>query len=211
MEVRACYAVARRERQTRFVAARVARRLGALLTACARRRGAQAARPVVVQGAMDVEIRTLAAALQHADRRARRRLDVLARHDRRLSGRRLENAEGHGERGGRHRARRRALSPGRRSSIRAPPAATRRTCTSPTSCSARSRSTSARSRPAFARAARGSDHRRMDAARPDAQRGQRRQDPSARTMRRFAGRRGSAGGRAQRPRPLHEAATSSTA
>src|SRR3954469_24839846 len=63
MEVRACYAVApvNAKRVSSLVAAAA---LGALLTACTS--GEAARPPVVVQGAMDVEIRALAASLQGA-------------------------------------------------------------------------------------------------------------------------------------------------
>ena len=82
--------------------------------------------------------RTLVAALEHATRGARRRLDVLARHDRRLSGRRLEDAQGHGERRGGDGARRRTV-PSRSAIINQGTAGGHdaRRCTSSTSCSAR--------------------------------------------------------------------------
>ena len=92
-----------------------------LLAACATR---DAARPIVVQGAMDVEIRKLAGAIQNATEEHVGGLDVLARHGRRLSGGDLQDPEGHGERRRGDRARRRTFSSDRRSSIRARPAVT---------------------------------------------------------------------------------------
>ena len=61
MDVRACYAFARvnTKRASTLIAAAAA---AALLAACATR---EPARPIVVQGAMDVEIRKLAGALDH--------------------------------------------------------------------------------------------------------------------------------------------------
>ena len=154
-----------------------------LLTACAAR---EAPRPIVVQGAMDVEIRKLAGAIQNAHRRARQRLDVLARHDRRLSRRDLQDPQGHGERGGRHRDRRRALpsdrdhQPGHRGRPR------RRACTSTTSCSARHAVNLGSFKTGFRAGGRGSDMAEwnpLDLMRSD---GSAAQDPNARTMRRFA-------------------------
>jgi adenosylhomocysteine nucleosidase len=64
MEVRACYAVAP-VNATRVSSPLVAAVLGTLLTACTAGTAAGPG-PVVVQGAMDVEIKTLAASLQRA-------------------------------------------------------------------------------------------------------------------------------------------------
>ena len=121
-----------RASMTRLIAAAVA---AVLVIGCGAR---AAAPPLVVQGAMDVEIRKLAGADRARQRRARRRLHVLARHDRRLSRRDLEDPQGHGERRGGHRARRRTLPPDRdhQPGHRRRPRC--RNCTSTTSSSARS-------------------------------------------------------------------------
>ena len=64
MDVRACYAVARVNiKRAPLLVAWVA--VVALLCACVAQPIAQGERPIVVQGAMDVEIRKLAAALDH--------------------------------------------------------------------------------------------------------------------------------------------------
>src|SRR3954452_17985535 len=62
MGVRACYALAAviTKRAPSLLAAMAA---GTMMTACVTR---EVARPIVVQGAMDVEIRALAASLQNA-------------------------------------------------------------------------------------------------------------------------------------------------
>ena len=68
--------------------------------------------PVVVQGAMPLEVDKLASRLDHVGRDGRG-LDLLARHARRPSGRRVEDAEGRRQRRGRDGTRGRALPPRR--------------------------------------------------------------------------------------------------
>ena len=69
--------------------------------------------PLVVQGAMGIEVEKLAARLERRTEELHRRLDLLARRCRRLSGHRVEDAQGHVQRRRRDGHRGPAVSAGR--------------------------------------------------------------------------------------------------